>query len=302
MTNRHIYSKIANYALKSCTLTVLLFSVAFILFIFYVALPAFQTQGLYFLTGSEWSYEEDIYGIRIFLLGTLTLTFVTMILAVPLSLFTAIYIAEYASNIIASALRPLIELLVGIPSVVYGIFGLFILEDIFEYQIDPFIDVTIGFIPFFADNWHNGKSILLASTVLAVMILPTMTSVIEDSIRAIPHVYKEASFALGANHWQTIKKVILPAAKNGVVLGSVLGLMRAMGETMAVAMLLGNVPQVPSSVLDGGAYVMTSKILNDITYHLTDDSARAALFGIAAVLFALEIVCVGAARHIGKQL
>jgi len=302
MKNRNLHSKIAEHTLKSCTMIVFLFCIFFILFIFYVALPAFQTQGLYFLTGDKWSYEHQIYGIRIFLLGTLALTFVTMLIAVPLGLFTAIYIAEYAPNFIASALRPLVELLVGIPSVVYGIFGLFILEDIFEFQIDPFIDGMLGFLPVFADNWHNGKSILLASTILSVMILPTVTTVIEDSIRAIPRAYREASFALGANHWQTIKKVVLPAAKNGVVLGSVLGLMRAMGETMAVAMLLGNVPQVPSSVLDGGAYVMTSKILNDITYHLTDDSARAALFGIAAVLFALEIICVGAARKIGGRI
>jgi phosphate transport system permease protein len=225
-----------------------------------------------------------------------------MVLATPLSLFTAIYIAEYAPKAVVSALRPLIELLVGIPSVVYGIFGLFILEDIFESYVDPLIDSTLGFIPFFADVWYNGQSLLLASTILTIMILPTIATIVEDSIRSIPYSYREASFALGANHWQTIKKVILPAAKNGIVLGTVLGLMRAMGETMAVVMLLGNVPQVPRSILDGGVYVMTSKILNDITYHLTEDNARAALFGIAAVLFMLEILFVGVARKIGGRI
>jgi phosphate transport system permease protein len=302
MKNRLLFSRIIDYLLKTCSLFVLITTIGLVGFIFYAAYPVFLQQGLYFITGSEWNYSTDTYGIRIFLIGTLALTTLTMVLATPLSLFTAIYIAEYAPKVVVSALRPLIELLVGIPSVVYGIFGLFILEDIFESYVDPLIDSTLGFIPFFADVWYNGQSLLLASTILTIMILPTIATIVEDSIRSIPYSYREASFALGANHWQTIKKVILPAAKNGIVLGTVLGLMRAMGETMAVVMLLGNVPQVPRSILDGGVYVMTSKILNDITYHLTEDNARAALFGIAAVLFMLEILFVGVARKIGGRI
>jgi phosphate transport system permease protein len=281
---------------------VFILSIFLIGLIFYIAFPAFESQGLYFLYGTEWSYSNDVYGIGLYIIGTLSITFVTMLISLPLSLFTGVYIAEYASKNIAAILRPLVELLVGIPSVVYGIFGLFILEDFFEHVLDPLIDGTLGFIPLFADTGHNGKSILLAATVLSVMILPTITTIIEDSIRSIPRSYREASYALGANQWQTIKHVVLPAAKNGVVLGSVLGLMRAMGETMAVAMLISNVPGMPTSLLESGVYPMTSKILNDITYHLTDDSARAALFGIAAVLFGLEILCVGFARKIGKSI
>lgn len=301
MNKKQLYSDLAHYSLKSCAYSILLFVVCFIGFIFYVAYPVFQDQGLNFIIGDKWDYSTDVYGIRIFLLGTVILTVVTMVLAVPLSLFTAIYIAEYAPQKISNAMRPMIELLVGIPSVVYGIFGLFILEDIFEHTIDPLIDSTLGFIPIFADVGHNGKSILLAATVLSVMILPTITTIVEDSIRSVPNRYREASASLGANHWQTIKLVVMPAAKNGVVLGTVLGLMRAMGETMAVVMLLGNVSSIPSSILDGSAYVMTSKILNDITFHLLDDSARAALFGIAAVLFLLEMMFVGVARKVGGK-
>jgi phosphate transport system permease protein len=234
-------------------------------------------------------------------MGTLVMTVVTMIIAVPVSIFTAIYIAEYASRTLISIMRPMIELLVGIPSVVYGIFGLFVLENIFEHHIDPFLDSTLGFIPIFQDLGMNGTGVLLASTVLAVMVLPTITTITEDSIRSVPYSYREASFAMGATHWQTIRKVVLPAASKGVLLGTVLGMMRAMGETMAIVMLLGNSNHIPESLLDTG-YAMTSKILNDIGYYVSQEGPRSALFGIAAVLFLLEIIFVGIARKIGGRI
>jgi len=288
------------YLLIACTVFTILVAVLLVGSIFYIAFPVFQSQGLYFLYGDVWNYKDEIFGIRNFILGTVALTTVTMILAFPVSLFTALFLAEYAPKTVVNILRPMIELLVGIPSVVYGIFGLFVLEDIFEHVIDPFLESTLGFIPLFVDYGYDGQGILLASTVLAIMILPTIITVTEDSLRSVSYSYKEGSYALGANHWQTIKKIVLPTAYNGIIVGAVLGMMRAMGETMAVVMLLGNIPHVPKGVMDVG-YAMTSKILNDISYHLIDDAARSALFGIAAVLFLMEIIIVGIVRKIGSR-
>ncbi|OBZ34519.1 phosphate ABC transporter permease subunit PstC, partial [Methanohalophilus sp. DAL1] len=221
------------------------------------------------------------------------------ILAVPLSLFTAIFLSEIAPPKIAETIRPLIELLVGIPSVVYGIFGLYVIGNIFENYLDPIIDHYFGFIPIFRDvSEGSGNGVLLASTVLAIMILPTIVSISEDAMKAVPYSYREGSFALGATKWETIREIVLPTASGGIMSAIILGTMRAMGETMAIVMLLGNSLKVPSSVFDT-SYAMTSKILNDIGYHVAIEEHRSAIFGIAAVLFAIEIVFVGLARKIG---
>jgi phosphate transport system permease protein len=302
MNPDELRSKAPHLLLLTCVLATAVITIFFIAFIFKTALPVFESEGLGFITGTKWSYSEQVYGIRIFIIGTLVMTAVTLALAVPVSVFTAIFLSEFAPAPVAGIMRPMVELLVGIPSVVYGIFGLFVLENIFQDHIDPFLSGTLGFIPFFSDPSPNsGTGVLLASTILAVMILPTIIALSEDALRAVPFEYKEASFALGATHWETIRKVVLPTASGGILAATVLGMMRAMGETMAIVMLLGNSQHIPSSVLDTG-YAMTSKILNDIGYYCAMDEPRSALFGIAAVLFAMEIVFVAVARKIGGKL
>jgi phosphate transport system permease protein len=270
-------------------------------FIFWTATPIFQKEGLSFITGMEWSYSDGRYGILIFIANTLILTMATMLMAIPLSILTAIYLGEFAPAWLKGILRPMIELLVGIPSVVYGIFGLFILSDIYALYVDPLISSTLGFIPVFHDpNPGRSMGVLLASSVLAIMVLPTITVLSEEAIRSVPREYKEASYALGATRWDTILKTILPVAFPGMLTAIVLGMMRAMGETMAVVMLLGNSPKIPSSIMDTG-YAMTSKILNDIGYYIAVDEARSALFGIAAVLFIIEAFFVYIIRIFGKR-
>ncbi|WP_321419482.1 phosphate ABC transporter permease subunit PstC [uncultured Methanomethylovorans sp.] len=300
MMQKQLISKLSDISFSACAIFTAVITVFFVGFIFYMAYPVFQSQGLYFLYGDVWDYSRNIYGIRTFIAGTFAVTFTTLLIALPISFFTAIFLAEYAPKPVVAILRPMIELLVGIPSVVYGIFGLFVLKKIFVQAVNPFLSSHFGFIPLFVSYSPTGEGVLLASVVLAIMILPTVTAIAEDSIRSVPFSHREASFALGANHWQTIKKVVLRTASKGMILGAVLGMMRAMGETMAIVMLLGNIMKPPRSLLDTG-YAMTSKILNDITYHLIDDRARSALFGIAAVLFLLEIIFVGIARKIGGK-
>jgi phosphate transport system permease protein len=271
-------------------------------FIFYIAFPVLQKEGLSFITGSDWNYGLSIYGIFPYIIGTLVMTSVTLVLAVPAGVLTAIYLAEWAPRWMEGILRPLIELLVGIPSVVYGIFGFFILEKFFQQYIDPAISGTLGtFIPFLHDTTPNdGSGILLASSVLAVMILPTIIAISQEAMQAVHAEHREASLALGATKWETIKHVVIPIAFPGIVTAIILGMMRAMGETMAVVMLIGNTPKIPGSVFDTG-YAMTSKILNDLGYYSSVPEYRSALYGMAAILFLMEIGLVASTRWIASK-
>lgn len=294
-------SKIAHIAFGSCGVLTAVITLYFVGFIFYMAYPVLSSQGLYFIFGDTWSYNQGIYGIKLYILGTLAVTIVTLILAVPLGIFTAIFLAEFAPAKVAVLMRPLIELLVGIPSVVYGIFGYAVLSGFLKDYLKPFVSHYLGFIPIFHDpNPALGDGVLLASLVLAVMILPTIVTVSENSIRSVPYTYREASFAIGATHWETIKKVVIPASSGGIMASVILGTMRAMGETMAIVMLLGNSIVVPTSIFSIG-YAMTSKILNDAGENIATPEYRSALFAIAAVLFLIEIILVAAARKIGGR-
>lgn len=284
-----------------CTLVTALTALLIMFYIFWVAFPTFQRQGLNFFLGTVWNYDTGQYGIFNFIAGTLALTAVTMVMAVPLSILTGTFLAEWAPRQLDGILSSLIELLVGIPSVVYGIFGFFVLKKYFVNDINPFISNTLGFIPLF----HNptpefGDNILLASTILTLMILPTITALTRDAIHAVPNELREASMALGSTKWETIKKVVLPASFPGILTGCILGMMRAMGETMAVVMLMGNYMKTPTSIFDGGT-AMTSKILLDISYWIISDEPKSALFAIAATLFALEILLVIIVRYVSQR-
>lgn len=271
-------------------------------FIFYTAAPVLAKEGIGFLTGTTWSYGSHQFGIATYICGTLVLTAVTLALAVPLGVLTAIFLAEWAPVWLDKPLSTMIELLVGIPSVVYGIFGFFVLEGIFRDYINPFLSTVLGFIPLFYDsNPNSGFGVLLAATILTIMILPTITSLSREAIIKVPQEFREGSIALGATKWETVKHIILPVALTGIVTAIVLGLMRAMGETMAVAMVMGGLNKIPTSIFDGGT-TMTSKILADIGYRMSFDEGRSALFGIGVVLFAMEVFFVAIIRLVNARI
>lgn len=280
-----------------------------LLFIFYIfsgSLPVFSREGLSFITGTVWNYDSDQYGLLYFIIGTLLVTAVSMLIACPLSILTAIFLAEFAPPKLSSIMRPMIELLVGIPSVVYGLLGVQILSSIFGSSIVPFIQTTLGFIPIFARvGVSTTSSIFLASSVLAIMVLPTITVLSIEAMRSVPGEYRDASIALGSTKWETIKKVVIPVALPGIITAVLLGMMRAMGETMAVVMLTGNVSHIPHSIFDT-TYTMTSKILNDILFYFPQDNPRSALMGMAMVLFVIElfvlILSKALSRAIGARL
>ena len=269
-------------------------------FIFWTAIPVFRLEGPNFILGTVWNYQLNQYGILLFIVGTVVVTISTLVLAVPLGILTAIFLAEFAPPSVEKILRPLIELLVGIPSIVYGIFGFLFLRYFFMDYSDPFIDKILGFIPFFRNvDIAGGNNILLAAVILTIMVIPTIIALSQDAMRAVPSEYREGSLALGATRWETTIRVVIPAAWSGIITSIVLAMMRAMGETMAVVMVAGNSAQIPTSILSP-VYPMTAKMLNDIGDYMGTLYPQSALFGIAAVLFAIEILFVITARLISK--
>jgi phosphate transport system permease protein len=285
-----------------CSLATALSVIIIVGFILFTAAPVLEQEGLGFIFGSTWNYETHQFGAWSFILATLMVTVVTIVLAVPLGLASAIFLSEWAPPWLDKVLMTLIELLVGIPSVVYGLFGFFVLRSYFTDFINPFIGNTLGFIPLFRSTSTNGGiGILLASTVLAIMILPIIISLTREAMRGVPAELREGSAALGATHWETIHSLVLPASLSGIITGLILGVMRAMGETMAIVMLIGNSSSTPSSILDM-AEPMTAKILLDITNYIIVPESKSALFAISALLFGMEVVFIAAIHIIRDRL
>ena len=250
-----------------------------ILFVFKEGLPAIESTGFFsFLFGMNWAPTQGEFGIFPMIIGTLGITALSLLMAVPLGVFCAIFLAEIAPSAMRKVLNPTIQTLAGIPSVVYGFFGLVLLV--------PFMRSQFG---------GTGFSMFTASVILTVMILPIIVSVSEDALRSIPLEYKEASLALGATHWQTIKNVIFPAAIPGVITSVILGMGRAIGETLAIIMVAGNVVQIPSSIFDP-VRALTSNIAIEMGY--ATGIHYNALFATGIVLIFMIIILLVIANYL----
>lgn len=237
-----------------------------IVFIFRESIPAFAKVGvLRFITGRVWAPGKEVFGILPMIAGSIVVTLGALIIGMPLGLGSAVYLSEFAPKKTAEILKPTIELLAGIPSVVFGFIGLTVLV--------PFVRDSLG---------GPGFSVLASAMVLGVMILPTMTSISYDALRAVPAAYREGMLAVGATPWQTVKMVVLPAAKSGILAAAILAMGRAVGETMAVIMVAGNATIVPTSPLDP-VRTMTSNIALEMGY--ASGLHRSALFATGVVLF-----------------
>jgi phosphate ABC transporter permease protein PstC len=239
-------------------------------FIFEAGLPLIFDVGLgSFLRSTTWnpSGRPPEFGIAAMILGSVWVTIGAILIGVPLGLAVAVFAAEIAPPRLAAFIRPLIQLLAGIPSVIYGFIGLTVLA--------PVIRQFFG---------GPGLSVLTAALILGIMILPSIISISEDALRAVPRSYRDGALAVGATHWQTIWRVLVPAARSGIVASVILGMGRALGETMAVIMMLGNALQVPRSPLDS-ATTLTSNIGLELAY--ASGAHRDALFATGVVLFVL---------------
>jgi phosphate transport system permease protein len=216
------------------------------------------------LLGSEWHPMEGQFGFGPFLAGTLWVTVLAMCLAVPVCLLSAVYLAEYARPVTRAAVRPLLDVLAGIPSVVYGLFGVLLLAPLVSDHVAPWAARHLGFLPGMTptEGYATGYCLLTGAVVLAMMVSPLVIAIADEVLRGVPAAMREASLSLGATRWETVKHVSLRLAAPGLVGSVVLGFSRAFGETMAVLMVVGNVPVSPRSVFDP-AYPLPALIANN---------------------------------------
>ena len=251
-------------------------------FLFANGIPAMQEIGFFnFLTGTEWRPGNKIFGILPMILGSLYVTGGALIIGVPIGILMSIFMARFCPQKIYKFLKPIVDLLAGIPSIVYGFFGLVVL------------------VPFIRENVEDcrGQSILTAAILLGIMILPTIIGAAEPAIRAVDASFYEGALALGATHERSVFSVIVPAANSGILAAVILGVGRALGETMAVMMIVGNQPRVPDSILQG-VRTLTTNIVLEMGY--ATDLHREALIATGVVLFVFILIinlCFSALKH-----
>jgi phosphate transport system permease protein len=256
------------------SITAILILSLIVIFLFNEGLPLFQQIGvLDFLFGDRWVPSKDLYGAFPFIVSTFLVTLGSLLIAVPLGISCAVFLEEIAPRWARELVRPAIELLAGIPSIIYGVFALVIIVDLVK-------------IPF---NLATGETILAASIILAVMMLPIIISISQDSIEAVPRTYREGSYSMGATDWQTIHRVVVPAARRGIIAGVILGCGRAIGETMAVVLVIGNVEKLPLSLLDSGE-TLTATILLEMGEAVIGSLHYRALFCLGIIPFILVLL------------
>lgn len=255
------------------------------LFLFANGIPAISEIGLSeFLLGMRWKPSMDLYGIFPMIVGSIYVTAGAAVVGVPIGILTAVYMAFYCHKKIYAFIKPAVDLLAGIPSIIYGFFGLTV--------IVPFMQKVLG---------TGGKGVLTSSILLGIMILPTIISTTETALRAVPSAYLEGSLALGAAKERSIFKAVLPAAKSGILSGVILGIGRAIGETMAVVMIAGNQAVVPKSITSG-VRTLTSNIVLEMGY--AAELHRDALIATAVVLFGFILfinLCFSAIKYGGRK-
>lgn len=265
----------------ACAITAVAGVALIFVFVGWRGWPVVQDPGLAaFLGGTEWSSTAGQYGILPLVTGTLVVTIGALLLGAPLAVGTAVFLSEIASPRMRAIVRPAVEMLAGVPSVVFGFFGLVMLRPVVAQ-----LTGTMGFGP------------LTASIILAVMIVPTISTLTEDALRSVAPGIRHASYAMGATTWQTIYKVLLPAAKIGIIDAIILGMGRAIGETMAVVMVAGNAPQFFEG-LGAPISTLTSQIVIDMSY--ASGTHRTALFGLAIILFLISMGLVALVRGMSR--
>jgi phosphate transport system permease protein len=264
--------------------------------LFLRARPLFEITPLNrVLTSLVWRPLRGEFGFLAFLSGTLWVTTLAMILAVPVCLLTAIFLAEYAPRRLRELVKPLIDLLAGIPSVVYGLWGILAVVPLIRDVLIPRLGGRLAGVGLLRAVNATGYSVLAGGVVLAVMVFPVIISTTEEVLRAVPDGLRQAALALGATRWQMIKGVVLRRASPGVIAAVVLGFSRAFGETMAVMMVVGNVPQIPKSVFDAG-YPLAALIANNYGEMMSIPLYDSALMAAAFVLLLVVLIFTLAAR------
>jgi phosphate transport system permease protein len=267
------------------------------------ALPAFSHFGFEFLVKEVWNPVTDKYGALAPVYGTLVTSLIAMLLAVPISLGIAIFLTELAPSWMKRPVGVAIELLAAVPSIIFGIWGLFVLSPVLQRHVQPALIEWLGPLPVIGKLFQGppfGIGILTASIVLAIMVIPFISAVMRDVFETVPDVLKESAYGLGATTWEVIWKVVVPYARTGMVGGIMLGLGRALGETMAVTFVIGNAHRVSTSLLAPGTTISAS-IANEFT-EAVGDLYTSSLVALGALLFLITFSVIAAARFMLLRL
>lgn len=281
----HMMNRLFRYICVACAGLVCIILLLILALMFRTGILTFGDISIAeFFFSTEWNPENESYGALIFIYGTFALTALTLLICVPISLIIAVFLAEFVPPWLKNGLRPILDLLVGIPSVVYGYLGITVL------------------IPLLRDITGNGMGdgLLAAALVLTIMVLPTVSRISDDAISAVPIKFKDASYALGATRFQTVFKVLLPSARSGIMYAVILGMARAIGETMAVVMVIGNTPQLADSLFKPTS-VLTSNIVMQISNVPFDSTWNYALYLMGFLLLVISLVMIVAVRWLQRK-
>ncbi|UPU38275.1 phosphate ABC transporter permease subunit PstC [Geomonas paludis] len=257
------------------------------------SLPAIKEFGWKFVGSKDWDAVQGHFGALPYLYGSVVSSVLALLLATPLSIGAALFITEVAPGRLGALVAPLVELLAAIPSVIYGLWGVLVMAPWLQSTVQPFLIEHFGFLPFF-EGAPYGVSMLAAIFILMIMVVPIITSITREVLLAVPQSQKEAAIALGATRWETIRVAILPYGKSGILGAAILGLGRAIGETMAVTMVIGNAPNISLSLLSP-AYTMPSVIANEFA-ETTSKLHASALMEIGLILMVVTLVVNALAR------
>ncbi|HEY8832668.1 MAG TPA: phosphate ABC transporter permease subunit PstC, partial [Gemmatimonadaceae bacterium] len=285
----------------ACALVIPALVIAIAIAIFVGAWPAFSKLGLSIVTSSDWDVQAGKFGAAPAIFGTLVSSALALIIATPLAIGVAVFLSEFSPVWLRQPVGFLVDLLAAVPSVVYGLWGIFVLVPMLREHVMPFLRdrLHLGSTPFFTGPAY-GLSMLAAGVILAIMALPYISAVSREVLMAVPRSQREAALALGATRWEMIRDAVIPYAKSGIIGGIMLGLGRALGETMAVTMVIGNRAEISASLFAPG-YTMASLIANQFS-EATSDLHQSALLAVAAILFVITLIVNAMARWLVWQV
>ena len=282
---------------RAAALTVLLILGGIIVSLVYGAWPALNTFGISFLYDESWNPVTEKFGAIAPVYGTVVTSIIAMLIAVPVGLFIALFLTELCPMWLRRPIGVAIELLAGIPSIIYGIWGLFVFAPFLQQYVQPFLIAVFGNVPVLSNLFAGppyGIGILTAGLILAIMVLPFITSISRDVFEAVPPVLKEAAYGLGCTTWEVARYVVLPYTRVGVIGGVMLGLGRALGETMAVTFVIGNAHRISGSILAPGTTI-SATIANEFT-EAVGDLYTASLIALGLILFVITFIVLAIAR------
>jgi phosphate transport system permease protein len=298
LTRLRISDKIFHGLTRTAAMAVLLLLSGVIVALIIGAMPALQAFGFDFITSQRWNPVTEKFGALAPIYGTIITSFIAMLIAVPIGLMIAMFLTELCPMWLRRPIGTAIELLAGIPSIIYGIWGLFVFAPFLQGTLQPFLISVFGNVPVLSAVFEGppyGIGVLTASLILAIMVLPFITSISRDVFDAVPPVLKEAAYGLGCTTWEVVRYVVLPYTRVGVIGGVMLGLGRALGETMAVTFVIGNAHKISTSIIAPGTTI-SATIANEFT-EAVGDLYTSSLIALGLILFVITFIVLAAARY-----